>query len=102
VFGRNDPFVYVPSGVAEFRGGMTFPFRVEFEWKGMPMKTELNCTVGLCPILSLFGFLGMCMIVHADVTPPAEWPRVWFRDGVTNTVDQPQLDSCLHCHCRHP
>jgi hypothetical protein len=57
------------------------------------MKTEPNSIGRMWPILSLIGYLGVCMMVYADSTPPAEWPRVWFRDGVTNTVYQPQLDS---------
>ncbi len=38
------------------------------------------------------GLILIGLSAHGD-TPPPEWPRVFFRDGVTNTIYQPQLES---------
>jgi hypothetical protein len=72
---------------------MKSPLQPGCEWQGRPRKTELHSIGRTYPILSLAAFLGVGMMVRADSTSPTEWPRVWFRDGVTNTIYQPQLDS---------
>ena len=54
------------------------------------------------PGARLAGWLGLIAGLHAGATlraavaPPVEWPRVIFRDGVTNTIYQPQLDFWDH------
>src|SRR5262245_35341538 len=37
--------------------------------------------------------LGPVLTATSAPTPPIEWPRVIYRNGVTNTVYQPQLVS---------
>lgn len=57
------------------------------------MKTGPTSIGKMYLLLSLVGCLSPCTLIYADSAPSAEWPRVWFRNGVTNTVYQPQLDS---------
>ena len=44
-------------------------------------------------LLGLTACLWAGTIIHAAPEPPIEWPRVIYRDGVTNTFYQPQLQS---------
>src|SRR5262245_17879323 len=43
--------------------------------------------------LGLSAVLFFVAPVWGALAPPLEWPRVLFRNGVTNTVYQPQLES---------
>jgi hypothetical protein len=43
---------------------------------------------------AIFLMASLCPVSRAvgDTAPPIEWPRVLFRDGITNIIFQPQLD----------
>ncbi|MGC3961615.1 MAG: hypothetical protein QM813_27935 [Verrucomicrobiota bacterium] len=48
--------------------------------------------LGLLAVLSC-ALPGFSQTAESDHEAPLEWPRVIFRDGVTNTIYQPQLES---------
>lgn len=55
-----------------------------------------NCNFSQVPVASLLGLaaiLSLSLAVVEAATPPTEWPRVIYRNSVTNTVYQPQLQS---------
>lgn len=57
------------------------------------MKPSRGPVNTLKRLLSLSAYLSVGMITYGASALPLEWPRVVFRDGVTNTIFQPQLES---------
>ncbi len=57
------------------------------------MNPPCHLVVTAGRLLGLTACLWAGTIIHAAPEPPIEWPRVVYRDGVTNTFYQPQLQS---------
>lgn len=59
------------------------------------MKATIR--IGLEAMVRTLSCVGLCFsvgaVIHAAPGPPWEWPSVTFRNGVTNTIYQPQLQS---------
>src|SRR5436853_386790 len=53
------------------------------------MKNLRNAR-SFCILMIVFGAWGL---TRGETPPPMEWPRVLIRDGLTNTIYQPQLES---------
>ncbi len=57
------------------------------------MKRTCRLPVSLAGLLALLACLAPGRITLGASALPIEWPRVVFRNGVTNTIYQPQLES---------
>ncbi len=57
-----------------------------------PMPVNENLKAALRPLCFLV-WLSAILAARAAEVQQLEWPRVFFRDGVTNTIYQPQLQS---------
>jgi hypothetical protein len=61
--------------------------------KDIAMKETRQWTGRMTGLLALIGILIMSAAARGQSAAPAEWPRVFVKDGVTNTLYQPQLQS---------
>src|SRR4030095_10989751 len=61
--------------------------------KGNGVTNQRLLVAQINGFLSLIAYLSTCSVTHGQSALPVEWPRVIFRDGVTNTIYQPQLES---------
>lgn len=57
------------------------------------MKTSSRSRTAPLSLWLALSIAGLMTAPAEEETPPVEWPRVIFRDGVTNTIYQPQLES---------
>lgn len=82
-------------------GRLVFPplfgYKVEYTLnplqKGYLMKPKSRLVVAVEKLLAISAWVAAAVIAHGATVVQMDWPRVMYRDGVTNTVYQPQLQS---------